>query len=69
MTVLGILGVWNLFMMRQFIPVYTVVYAAPCLKLPALILVNEFSILIHNSVSFVPWAHLTISDTLVQVMA
>ena len=36
MTVLDILGVWNLFMTRQFIPVYTLVYTAPCLKLPAL---------------------------------
>ena len=36
MTLLDILGVWNLFMTRQFIPVYTVVYTAPCLKLPAL---------------------------------
>ena len=32
MTVWDILGVWNLFMTRRLIPVYT----APCLKLPAL---------------------------------
>ena len=32
MTVSGILGVWNLFMTKRFIPVYT----APCLKQPAL---------------------------------
>ena len=38
MTVSDILGVWNLFMTRQFIPVYTMVYiTAPCLKLPALL--------------------------------
>ena len=39
MTVLDILGVWYLFMTRQFIPVYTVAYTTPCLKLPALVLV------------------------------
>ena len=40
MTVLDILGVWNLFMTRQFIPVYTMVYTAPRLKLPALPCIN-----------------------------
>ena len=41
MTVLDILGVWDLFMTRQFIPVYNVVYTAPCLKLPALVYHNS----------------------------
>ena len=41
MTVLDILGVWNLFMTLWFIPVYSVVYIDPCLKLPALSMGNH----------------------------
>ena len=37
MTVLDILGVWNLFITRRFVPVYTTVYTIPRLKLPALV--------------------------------
>ena len=36
MIVSDILWVWNLYMTRRFIWVYTAVYTAPCMKLPAL---------------------------------
>ena len=36
MTVLDILGVWNLFMTRRFVPVYTTVYTVPETASPVL---------------------------------
>ena len=36
MTVSEIFRIWNLFMTRRSIPVYTAVYTTPCLKLRAL---------------------------------